>query len=415
VYAYWFPRDRAAAEGLGQATWLCKVGQSTKDALQRALKQCTSDAEAPVVGLLALTDRPLDLEHALHVTLRFRGQDVCAGGGREWFRTSPDDLQAIIQGVIGHPPPYPRETVLLPPFPVVGALVPPVPAVDARMPVPQQGSDAPDVPNLVAEATGDAPVAVAEGPDAPDAAVAFAAFVRDNYSSVVYGDALLVAIDIAEVARAYRRSPAGPTRFTTQDCRDALDDMGLQTTALKVALVENARYAPFTRFFSDTLQRASPLESQVRCDAVAELYKDWVQREGCVNLLTPRELEYAMAREFGAPPVVDAVRGKMQAGWALKEGCRAPNPLGAWMQERVLVTGDKKDYVLLSAFVALYRADASLRRRMDEDSFKRFAKAYLKTVALSFKDTDNIVNQQGGRTKARNVAKGVLLAVEHSS
>ena len=85
------------------------------------------------------------------------------------------------------------------------------------------------------------------------------------------------------------------------------------------------------------------------------------------------------------------------------------NPLGSWMEERVLVTGDKKDHVILSAFVTLYRADDQLRRRMDEDCFKRFAKAYLKTVALSFKDTDNIINAHGSRSNARHVAKGVLL------
>jgi hypothetical protein len=84
------------------------------------------------------------------------------------------------------------------------------------------------------------------------------------------------------------------------------------------------------------------------------------------------------------------------------------NPLADWMEERVQVTGNKEDFVLLADLVAVYKADEQLRRRMPPVDFKRLAKAYLGTVALSFKEAaENIKLSDGTWTSKRNVARGV--------
>jgi hypothetical protein len=84
------------------------------------------------------------------------------------------------------------------------------------------------------------------------------------------------------------------------------------------------------------------------------------------------------------------------------------NPLADWMQQHVKVTGDKQDYVLLSDIVTRYKADVQLARQMSVTEFKRNAKAFIGSVALSLKAIDNI-KKATGWSSAPNVAKGVIL------
>ena len=55
---------------------------------------------------------------------------------------------------------------------------------------------------------------------------------------------------------------------------------------------------------------------------------------------------------------------------------------------------------------------AEAQRGVEEDSFKRFAKAYLKTNGLTFKEKDNVLNGNGVRTTARHAARGIKMGTQ---
>ena len=204
---------------------------------------------------------------------------------------------------------------------------------------------------------------------------------------------------------------AGGSDVTVQGRRFGLAEHFSFTWRANIVLVFNEGDCP--RFDGDAALLQRMLVAPMRSKFVSELPGDPEEHTFIADkniaqqfpLWLPALLD--VLRENYDPDALDSPPLSMRQ-WGQSVAADA-NPLGSWMEERVLVTGDKKDHVILSAFVTLYRADDQLRRRMDEDCFKRFAKAYLKTVALSFKDTDNIINAHGSRSNARHVAKGVLL------
>ena len=81
-----------------------------------------------------------------------------------------------------------------------------------------------------------------------------------------------------------------------------------------------------------------------------------------------------------------------------------------WLADRIDVTWDKADYLLLGSLVTLdhREADARLRRLVSSDEFKRIAREYLWEVALSFDVTGSRVPNG---PCVRGVATGVRLSV----
>ena len=82
------------------------------------------------------------------------------------------------------------------------------------------------------------------------------------------------------------------------------------------------------------------------------------------------------------------------------------NPLADWMQQHVKVTGHKQDFMLFADLVTRYKADVQLARQMTVTEFKRNAKAFIGSVALSFKDEPTWVPLLGSK---RGVAVGVTI------
>jgi hypothetical protein len=109
-------------------------------------------------------------------------------------------------------------------------------------------------------------------------------------------------------------------------------------------------------------------------------------------------LDHFDPKALNNPPV-----GMLQWGQGVATDA---NPIADWMQQRVSVTGNKDDYLLLSDLVGHYNMDDQLKRQMTAAEFKRLAKGYLGTVALSFKDAPSRV--PNGPT-VRGVAKGVKM------
>ncbi len=98
IYGWYFPRDRRLAEFEGTDRFPIKVGRTVRDA-QRRLQESTGDMvpELPILGFVARVNNSGAWERLIHATLILRGQKVEGAIGNEWFRTSPDELQTIVE------------------------------------------------------------------------------------------------------------------------------------------------------------------------------------------------------------------------------------------------------------------------------------------------------------------------------
>jgi hypothetical protein len=93
VYAYGYP---CAPDRL-------KIGSCAGDVVTRVAAQIgTGTPDKPALRLTIATDDCRGLERALHAILRFQGKQV-AGGGAEWFRTTPEDVIDVYHRVISSP------------------------------------------------------------------------------------------------------------------------------------------------------------------------------------------------------------------------------------------------------------------------------------------------------------------------
>ena len=90
VYAYGY---RCAPDRL-------KVGLTTGDTVQRIVAQIsTGTPDKPTLLFEFRTHDCVSLERAVHAVLEYRGAKVM-GAGKEWFRTSRDEVIAIYRSII---------------------------------------------------------------------------------------------------------------------------------------------------------------------------------------------------------------------------------------------------------------------------------------------------------------------------
>ncbi|MYB70883.1 MAG: GIY-YIG nuclease family protein [Gemmatimonadetes bacterium] len=96
VYLYYYPAYRQLAESNGESSWPCKVGKSERDPAIRVESQAaTAMPEQPKIALLIQTDKPLELEKAIHKLLSKDGKQLKGAPGAEWFVTSPSEVEEI--------------------------------------------------------------------------------------------------------------------------------------------------------------------------------------------------------------------------------------------------------------------------------------------------------------------------------
>ena len=96
VYLYYYPAYRKLAESKGESSWPCKVGKSERDPAIRVESQAaTAMPEKPKIALLIQTDKPLELEKAIHKLLAKAGKQMKGAPGAEWFVTSPSEVEEI--------------------------------------------------------------------------------------------------------------------------------------------------------------------------------------------------------------------------------------------------------------------------------------------------------------------------------
>ena len=98
VYLYYYPQYRESADSKGEQVWACKIGKTIdSEADGRVRSQATGLPERPMIGLHIKTDRPKKIEDIIHDILKVRGKDIEEAPGREWFLTSPSEVEEIYQ------------------------------------------------------------------------------------------------------------------------------------------------------------------------------------------------------------------------------------------------------------------------------------------------------------------------------
>ena len=100
VYVYYFDIYRKLANLENKARWPCKVGMTDRDAISRVISQAgTAYPELPHVALVLKTDTPRELEAALHAALKFKKRHMTAAPGKEWFQTTPEEVESLYEGL----------------------------------------------------------------------------------------------------------------------------------------------------------------------------------------------------------------------------------------------------------------------------------------------------------------------------
>ena len=95
VYLFYYPVHRELAEERGKEFWECKIGMTVDDVEKRVGSQVTGNPGKATIALEFKTDHPRELEAALHAILKLSGRHVKEGGGIEWFKTNPDEVERI--------------------------------------------------------------------------------------------------------------------------------------------------------------------------------------------------------------------------------------------------------------------------------------------------------------------------------
>ncbi len=96
VYLYYYPAYRQLAKLRGESSWPCKIGKSEHDSAIRVESQAaTAMPEKPKIALRIQTDKPLELEKAVHKLLAKDGKQMKGAPGAEWFVTSPSEVEEI--------------------------------------------------------------------------------------------------------------------------------------------------------------------------------------------------------------------------------------------------------------------------------------------------------------------------------
>ena len=97
VYLYYYQWDRENATSNGRDVWECKIGKAERP-LQERLREQATDTEKFKLGLhIQIDDNPREIERPIHDELKKRGRHEKKSLGREWFRTSPREVEEIYE------------------------------------------------------------------------------------------------------------------------------------------------------------------------------------------------------------------------------------------------------------------------------------------------------------------------------
>ena len=96
VYAWYLPNDKELAELKGERTYAMKVGRTTRHPQGRMRRYAST---RPKLGFHYRTHDATNWEKLLHAYFHIQGRHLPEGDGREWFRTSPEELETIVRRI----------------------------------------------------------------------------------------------------------------------------------------------------------------------------------------------------------------------------------------------------------------------------------------------------------------------------
>lgn len=100
VYLFYHDNDKHRAESEGKSFWQCKIGMTERDPIERIKAQTSTATAEPPKTYVFRTDTPDAMEKAIHAILDACGKRVKSSRGKEWFITSPDEVENIYTGLI---------------------------------------------------------------------------------------------------------------------------------------------------------------------------------------------------------------------------------------------------------------------------------------------------------------------------
>lgn len=100
VYVYYYDSYKELAELKGNKSWECKVGRTDVDPISRILGQAgTCYPEFPHVALIIYCEDSSLLEKVIHSVLKFKNRWLENAPGKEWFITSPEEIEDIFVSI----------------------------------------------------------------------------------------------------------------------------------------------------------------------------------------------------------------------------------------------------------------------------------------------------------------------------
>jgi hypothetical protein len=101
IYVYYYDNYKELASLKNSKIWECKVGRTDVDPISRVVGQAgTCYPEMPHIALVIYCDDSNLLEKAIHDALRLRNRWLIDSPGKEWFLTSPEEVEEIYNSII---------------------------------------------------------------------------------------------------------------------------------------------------------------------------------------------------------------------------------------------------------------------------------------------------------------------------
>ena len=101
MYLYYYDRYKELAEFKGYDIWECKIGRTDVDPIGRVVGQAgTCYPELPHIALIIYCDDSSLVEKALHSILKIKGRWLDKSPGKEWFITSPQEIEDIYMTIV---------------------------------------------------------------------------------------------------------------------------------------------------------------------------------------------------------------------------------------------------------------------------------------------------------------------------
>ena len=101
IYVYYYDNYKELASLKNSKIWERKVGRTDVDPISRVVGQAgTCYPEMPHIALVIYCDDSNLLEKAIHDVLRLRNRWLSDSPGKEWFLTSPEEVEEIYNSII---------------------------------------------------------------------------------------------------------------------------------------------------------------------------------------------------------------------------------------------------------------------------------------------------------------------------